>query len=529
MSNLPHDHVHRLIHSMTRAEKRYFKLYITRHASSGEGNHGILFDAIARMESYDEAALRQQYAGKGFMRRFSITKRRLYEALLNSLDAFHAESSVDAKLQRSLHHVEILDQRALHADAAKVLRSVRTIARHHDRQLVLLQVAEWERRLMERSNYAQVSHSDLLDRKAQVAGVIREWEEVDQLWQVKSQSFRMLFRNGQAITGPEKAVLAELRSHGLLADDVLLLTARARFLHHHVRSALAYASNDLSGCERELALNMELLRDEQDRFKDDPDLLLGVMGNLAHVRMRLGKHREAVEGFQAFRRIPLLMATAPSADLEMKLFILGSSLKLSLHTASGEFDKAMEVVGEVEKGFEHFGEPTSLIRRSDLFTQIAYACFGAERYDLSLRWCNRVLNEKGIEEHTEMHALARILDLMTLMELGKTDLLPYTLRNMQRSLRTQDSPHGLLTIMLKFCRERVQQSEQARPQFQELVDQLEAMSEQTSGVAALDQVDLLSWALAKSQGRSFGAVVRERGANRAIKPTRGSDGPLKAA
>lgn len=515
---------------MTRAEKRYFKLYISRHATSGEGNHGILFDAIAKMDGYDEAALRERYADKGFMRRFSITKRRLYEALLNSLDAFHAESSVDARLQRSLHHVEILDQRALHADAAKVLRSVRTIARDHDRQTVLLQVAEWERRLMERSNYAEVSDNELQDRNEEVAGVLREWGEVDQLWQIKSQSFRMLFRNGQAITGPEKLAMAELLAHPLLANDAPLLTARARFLHHHVRSVLAYACNDLMECEKQLALNMELLRVEHERFKDEPELLVGVMGNLAHVRMRLGRHREAVEGFHAFRRIPLLMASAPSADLEMKLFILGSSLKLSLQTASGEFQEAMEEVAEVENGLERFGVPTSRIRRSELYLQVAYACFGAERYDVALRWCNRVLNEKGIEDHTEIHALARVLDLMTLMELGKTDLLTFILRNMKRSLRAQDRPHGLLMIMLEFSRGRMHQGVQSRPQFQALVDQLVLLSEQTAGGAALEQVDLLSWALAKSQGRSFREVVRERWkARRPVQPKRGSSGPMKAA
>jgi hypothetical protein len=514
---------------MTRAEKRYFKLYTSRNGAAGEGNHAVLFDAIAKMEHYDEAALHRQFMGKAFMRRFSITKRRLYEALLNSLDAFHADSSVDAKLQRSLHHVEILNQRALHADASKVLRGIRNMARQHDRQAVLLQVAEWERRLMERTNYAEVSDSDLAEREKEVTGLLHEWEEVDRLWQVKSRSFRMLFRNGQDIAGPDKAELEGLRTHPLLADGVALLTPRAEFLHHHVRSAIAYATNDLRECERQLSLNMDLLRKEQDRFKDEPDLLLGVMGNLAHVRMRMGKYREAVEGFHAFRRVPLLASTAPSVDLKMKLFMLGSSLKLSLHSASGEFQEAMKEVAAVEQGLEHFGATASRLRRSELYLQVAYACFGAERHDLALHWCNRVLNEKGIEEHAEVHALARLLNLMILIEMGKTDLLPYLLRNIQRSLRSRHRSHVLLRAMLDLGRARLHRGGVGQPAFQELVDRLELL-DQDAGVPALDQIDLLSWALAKSQGRSFGEVVRERWAvQRAIRPKRGNGGPLKAA
>ena len=78
------DHVHRLIRSMTRAEKRYFKLYIGRHVVEASSNHGVLFNAIADMEVYDERALMERYANEAFTHKFAITKRRLYGAILVS-------------------------------------------------------------------------------------------------------------------------------------------------------------------------------------------------------------------------------------------------------------------------------------------------------------------------------------------------------------------------------------------------------------------------------------------------------------
>lgn len=144
------------------------------------------------MPAYDEKAIRKRFAGAAFMRRFSITKRRLYETVLASLDAFHADSSIDDKLRRMLHHVELLHRRALYADAVKVLRGARTLARAHDRQALLLQVAEWERRAMERCNYSGVTAADLATRAGSVAGVADEWQEVDRLWQIKSASSQRL-------------------------------------------------------------------------------------------------------------------------------------------------------------------------------------------------------------------------------------------------------------------------------------------------------------------------------------------------
>ena len=127
---------------MSRAERRYFKLYTSRHVLGGHSNYQLLFDAIAAMDTYDEAALLLKFKKHAFTKRFPITKRRLYEAILRSLDAFHAESSVDARLHRMLHHVELLYHRALYTDAQKILTSVRKLARSHDRQSVLLEVLD---------------------------------------------------------------------------------------------------------------------------------------------------------------------------------------------------------------------------------------------------------------------------------------------------------------------------------------------------------------------------------------------------
>ncbi len=167
---------------MTGAEKRYFKLYCMRHVSAGQGIHAELFDAIAAMTEYDEPALRKVFAGSAFMRRFPITKRRLYEALLHSLDAFHAGSSVDDKLRRLMHHVELLFNKALYADAMKALHSAQLLARANDRQAILLQVMEWERRMMERANYSGIGENELNAHAEAVESVINEWRGGEDLW-----------------------------------------------------------------------------------------------------------------------------------------------------------------------------------------------------------------------------------------------------------------------------------------------------------------------------------------------------------
>ena len=62
---------------MSKAEKRYFKLYSSRHTLGEKNNYSILFDAIDKQEEYDEGKLMKKFKGEAFTNRFSISKRRL--------------------------------------------------------------------------------------------------------------------------------------------------------------------------------------------------------------------------------------------------------------------------------------------------------------------------------------------------------------------------------------------------------------------------------------------------------------------
>lgn len=512
MSNAVPDHLHRLIRSLSKAEKRHFKLYTSRHLVGGHSKLQWLFDAIAAMPEYDPDLLREKFKGQPFLRNFPVTKRRLYEAVLDSLDAYHANSSVDDKTSRMLHQVELLFAKALYTDAAKILRAATGLAREHDRQPILLLAAEWERRILERSNYAGVDDGQLAKRTAEVTAVMGEWGEADTLWTLKSGSFRLLFRHGQAPGPKEREELRAMGQHPLLADNVPLHSAYARYLHHHVRSALAFARNDLAACEQELQRCAEVAGSEGTKLHDAATLLLGVMGNLAHVRMRLGRHQEALDGFRKFRQLPLMMKQAPNPDLEMKLFVMGSSLELAVHATKGEFNEALERLPVLEEGLRANAARISVIRGSELMLQAAYVCFGAGEYGQGLRWCHQLLSGKGIEAYKEVHALGRMLNLATLIELGRWDHLSYVVRNTKRQFRRTGQLFDMEALLLDHAQALAKGLPgKARQEAWRLFHAgLAAHLAESRETALLDQVDFLLWAQAKVEGRGFGELAKER-------------------
>lgn len=497
---------------MTRQEKRYFKLYASRHVVGGKNTGLVLFDVIAGMETYDEREIHRRFAGEAFLKRFTVTKHRLYDNILASLEAFHADSSVDARLNRQLHRVEMLYQRGLYMDAEKVLRNARQVGEHHGKTHVLVHVAEWERRLMERMNYEGVRDGDLRALADRGTTQLRELERMEKLWQLKSRSFMLLYRAGKARSDRAESALRVLLDDPALKDDSPGASPKARFLRHHILSAVAFSLNDMPLCEEHLDQNERLLQQQEPHFQDEPNLMLSVLSNLAYVQSRSGRYAEALEGLKRFKRIPAMLPEAPSPDLEVKVFAMGASLELALLCRLGEFERAMEKLPALEVGLKRFGAHLSVIRKAGLRFQAAWACFGAGHYESASHWCRDLLNERGIDSHEEMHAMGRMMDLLILLESGKTDLLNYAVRNVERFLRSHSRQFRFERALLSYVKTRLHTKDPGRTQAAHavLLSTMSLLEADPREQAIFDHLDPVCYALAKQSGRPMSAIAEER-------------------
>lgn len=513
-----HDHLHRLIHSLDRAEKRYFKVYTSRHLIGDHSNHQVLFDAIADQEEYDEAAILKKYRKEAFTNRFAISKHRLYETVLRSLDAYHAESSIDARLRRSLHHVEILYKRALYPEAEKMLHSARRMAAQHGRSAIMVAVREWECRFMENANYSGTAVTALSTWEDEGAALRSALAHADALWLLKSSTFKEIYKKGQARDDERISALRQLLSSPLLQHIDGAASPRSTYLFHHIHSAVAFAMADPVKSREHLLVNKALIEANYDHFSQEPNLLLSVLSNLAFVTARLGSHEEALSMLKEFRQAPETHAMPENEDLDLKLFTTSYSLELGLHCRAGEFAKAFDLLPRIERGLAQHTGSMGPVRLAGFYFQMAYAAFGAGEVETAMRLTNKLLNDISIDQTEEPICYGRLLHLILLFETGRTDLLPYALRNTSRFLQTRKRAHRTEQLLIGLVQSVSRSTSQRRTgeQFQRFHDQLIAQEENTLERVLYDHLDPIAWAASKLTGRAFADIVKER-AQRQVK------------
>ena len=132
----PSDHIFRLIHSMTPAEKRYFK----RHFASNQSVLTQLFDFINKMKSYDEEILKKHFS-HGVAKNLKVYKVQLYELLINSLQAFNSNKNIKTKIRRGLEEVDILLDKQLYDLAGDRLKKLKALCLKYEEYTYLVELA----------------------------------------------------------------------------------------------------------------------------------------------------------------------------------------------------------------------------------------------------------------------------------------------------------------------------------------------------------------------------------------------------
>jgi tetratricopeptide (TPR) repeat protein len=136
------DQLHELIRSLTKSEKRYFKLM---NLSEKVTSYERLFNALEGMVEYDELALRNELKGQRALNQLHVAKNYLYKQILRSLRSFHAGTTPFIEFAEHVADMQILHAKGLFDQSKKALKKARVVAEDHDDDLLRLQVSLLDR------------------------------------------------------------------------------------------------------------------------------------------------------------------------------------------------------------------------------------------------------------------------------------------------------------------------------------------------------------------------------------------------
>ena len=487
------DSLHRLIKSLTKAEKRYFSLMASRYEKEGGGkekkNYQALFDAMDRMEEYDEDKLKHKFRHESWINNFASEKRYLFDFLEKSLRNFHTEKGIESRLQMVLEIAELLRNRKLFDRCRRKLKAIKKEATQYEIIHILLKVNAIERKL--------VKELSLNNQENELKKLIQEKESYLETLQVE-QSYLDLYDQISLIARIEYMARSSetLQRIEAIYDTTLLQVSHpnstfyARRLYHLCRAHFFQLTGNV---EAEYNEYQQILRD----WEASPHMMSYQRKEYKHALSNYMAVCKKVEKFESyptiFKKFNAFPARNPDEEGEDFQALFFYQLIYFLNT--NQFDAALKLVPLIETGINKHGDKINESRKLSFFINLTLLHFFVEQPSAALHWQRKITQRKASGHRKDLQILAEILEPVLHFELGNTELSQYRNRSVSDKLKRHQRLLSFEKLILTAIKDIVNLLPQNRPQrFSILHQDLLAFKAEKKALLPPGFHDLLVWA-----------------------------------
>lgn len=434
----PSDELHQLIKNLSMSEKRYFKIFSSRHVIAGENNYIRLFDAIEKQQEYNEQKIKASFSKEAFISHLPSEKHYLYNHVLDSLNAFHKDRTFLTRYCNILMTIEILYHKGLFDQCKKVIRKAKVEAYSLEKFSILKLIVRWEILVYIKDEDVKKLYESF-DEELRILDVIR----------VSSVLMRIAFKiqiemyKGKVSPAFLREREAELKLHYPPKKEVNSFWAK---YYYHSAKGLIYSIEN-KGTQRLICYKEinALLENNKQFIVDLPHIYNSNNNNLVNLMFAMEKYDEVMPMINKQRSF-MQTYKIKNATLSRMIFIHTHESELFLLYKLGETEEGLALIKKIEPELKKISllfSPALF----DLFFMMAVITFCEEDHRSAIKWLNKILNtEREMNIRIEQRINTRLLYLIVLYE--KEDLFfDNQYQSTKRFLLQEKKHQGALKIL----------------------------------------------------------------------------------
>jgi len=508
MPNRSSDALFQLIKSLEKSEKRNFKLYIKRNSSSENLKSIQLFDAIDKMEDYDEAQLLNK--NKNLLKQqLSNAKAHLYREILSSLRLIRQEENIDIQLHEQLDFARILYNKGLYLQSLRTLDRIKEAAKAKNQLTFLMQILFFEKTI----ESLHITRS-MQDRADQLAGELNEVNDrlgvISQLSNLSLELYSWYIRNGVARNENDEAAVQEFFERNMPPNLSQCQGFYEKLYQYQSFSWYAYIRQDFLLYYRYTQKWVDLFEKEPYMLAVETSHYIKGMHNLLGAHFDLlneQKFSETLRHFEAFSESDIVRN---NVNNRIQTFVYLYISKINQHFIDGTFTDGLELVPYIEDKLKEYWIYLDRHRILVFYYKIACLYFGSGDYGATIDYLNKIINWK-VDLRTDLQCYSRLLHLIAHYELGNFQLLEYLIKSVYRFMAKMGNLSLVEEEIFRFLRKSFNLSpERVRPEFERLLERLQGYEKNRFETRAFMYLDIISWLESKIRNVPVQDVIREK-------------------
>ncbi len=509
MPNSQTDHLFKLIKTLSKSEKRNFKLYVNRVNSKEMAKFIQLFDVLDKQQRYDEAQILSKVPAIK-KSQLSNLKRHLYKQLLISLRLIHIQRNLDIQIREQLDFAKILYNKGLYLQSLKLLDRIKLIARENHQDILHLEIIEFEKQI--ESNHITRSIESRADELAQESD--NRYKVISTAGKLSNLALRLYgwyIKLGHIRNQKDAYMIWEFFKANMPELNQRRMTFFEKIYYYQCYVWYSYILQDFLKCYKYALRWVDLFRDNPDISASDPTLPMRGYNNLLAALFYLGDYTKFCKALEEFEAFQSQHNELFNTNENLMAFQYLQTARINKHFIEGSFKEGLELIPEIEQQIQDYQLFLDHHRILIFYYKIACLYFGSGDNEKALTYLNEIINFKAGQLREDIQCYARLLHLITHYELGHFELLEYIIKSVYRFLAKIEDLNLVQKEILIFLRKALYlDKNNLKEAFIKLKNRLEILLEHPYEKRSFLYLDIISWLESKIRNRHVGEIIQEK-------------------
>lgn len=510
MSKSTSNHLFALIKSLSKSEKRHFKLYAKRNFDSAEIKFLVLFDLLDKQKKHDAEAIKRKMEATSDSALANL-RTHLYDQLLISLRLLH-HNDESIRIDELVSFAKVLYKRGLYMQSLEQLKRAKQMASELQFDSALYAIIEMERHIelffVTDGGYDRADEIVIANKQIKhLLDTRNDWANLA----LMMYDYYLKFGHVKNRHEYEKVVdYFEMRSKGLRQEGISI---QGRIYMHMAKAWFHFITQNFVFYYRHSMYWLSEMKQNSDLIKRNSIMYLKGLHNAMTAMYYANKPKQFLDLNEQLRGFIEEHQESFDQNTKITSSIYAYMGRLNSLFMQGHFRQNEQFIEELNEWLNSNSDFLDQNRVQVFHYKIACLHFGAGEFKQSIQHLNEIINadykEKNLKQ--DVQCFARILNLVAHFELGNMDLVEYQLKNTYRFLIKYGDLQKVQEEIVKFIRRTVQMSpEGMKKDFADLKRVLETIFEDPYERRPLLYLDLIGWLTSKIENREVEEVIRER-------------------
>ncbi len=502
------DNLFVLIKSLSKSEKRQFKLYVGRLGVNEDSKFLMLFNILDKLSVYDETIILK----KGIVKKQQLSnlKAHLYKQILISLRLNPSHQNIRIQIREQLDFATILYHKGLYKQSLKILDKAKSLAISHEEKNIAYEIVELEKVI--EAQYITRSLSNRADELTIQAKELSQQNVLaSKLSNLSLQLYGLFLKTGYIKNDKESKRVTKYFYDRLPEYDINKLGFREKLWVYKAYLWYSFLTLDFLSCYKYASKWVNLFYENKDMIILNPVFFLRGNHYLLEALFYLRHYKKFKDTLERLESITQEKWFVMDDNIEGLSFLYTYNNKFNLHFIEGSFKEGLWLIDEVEERLKKYKDRIDEHHIMVFYYKIASMYFGAGENKKCIVFLDKIISNKSLQMREDLLCFSRILNLVAHYEAGLDYNLDVLIKSTYKFLIKMEDLYEVQKEFIKFLRRLGDiYPHEVKNEFTKLHKKLKEYEEDPYESRAFLYLDIISWLETKIENKLIDQILQAK-------------------